>query len=493
METVQSLGFFLPELILTGALVLVIGFEFALKRRKAQVAGWLTGIGAAMAALAALGDASQGPALVFYGTAAVDPFLVFFRVFLSAVAVAVVVFTVPHARDEGAIGKRGGEFYALLLSTLLGGYLLVGAVHVVMVFIALELVSIPSYVMAGYFKDEKKGSEAAVKYVIYGAFASGAMLYGFSLLYGLTGELSIYGIGAALRSMDVGLASYAAVILVLAGVGYKISMVPFHFWAPDVYEGAPTPAAAFFSVGPKAAGVGLLLRLVWALGAGPLSEPAGTWVAGGGLDWSGLLAAFAVITMTLGNLGALWQKDLKRLIAYSGIAHAGYIVMGLAAFTGLAMQAVLVYLMAYYLANLAFFLIVDMVERESGSCGIDSFKGLLWRSPVLAAGLVVVLFSLTGLPPTIGFVGKWYLFMGLIQEQMYWLAVVGVVNSVISLWYYMRIVSTMWQGRDEVAAAPLKVDLAQVSLYGALTILAALGVIYWGPLVDLARYASGIF
>jgi NADH-quinone oxidoreductase subunit N len=186
MDTVQSLGFFLPELILTGTLLLVIVFEFALKRRKAQVAAWLTGIGAAMAALAALGNAGQVPTLVFFGTAVVDPFLVFFRFFLSMVAVAVIVFTVPHARDGGAIGKRGGEFYALLLSTLLGGYLLVGAVNVVMVFIALELVSIPSYVMAGYFKDEKKGSEAAVKYVIYGAFASGAMLYGFSLLYGLT-------------------------------------------------------------------------------------------------------------------------------------------------------------------------------------------------------------------------------------------------------------------------------------------------------------------
>jgi NADH-quinone oxidoreductase subunit N len=493
METVQSLGFFLPELILTGTLLLVIFFEFALKARKAQVAAWLTAIGAAMAALAALGDAGKVPTLVFYGTAVVDPYLVFFRVFLSAVAVALVVFTTPHAADDGVIGRRGGEFYALLTATLLGGYLLVGSVHVVMVFVALELVSIPSYVMAGYFKDQKKGSEASVKYVIYGAFASGAMLYGFSLLYGLTGELDLYRIGAALRSTEPGLGMYAAVILVLAGVGYKISMVPFHFWAPDVYEGAPTPAAAFFSIGPKAAGVGLLLRLVWALGAGPLSESTGTWIPAGGLDWSSLLAAFAVITMTLGNLGALFQTDLKRLIAYSGIAHAGYIVMGLAAFTGLAMQAVLVYLIAYYLANLAFFLIVDMVERESGSCAISSFRGLLWRSPVLGAGLIAVLFSLTGLPPTIGFVGKWYLFMGLIQQKMYWLAVVGVANSVVSLWYYMRIVSTMWQGREEVTPVPLRVHPVQVTLFGLLTVLAALGVVYWGPLVDIARSASGIF
>ena len=493
METVESLSYFLPELILTGTLALVIIFEFALKRNQAQVAAWLTGIGAAVAALAALGDAAGDPALIFYGTTAVDPFVVFFRFFLSAVAVAVVVFTVPHARDGGAIGKRGGEFYSLMLTTLLGGYLLAGAVNIVMIFIALELVSIPSYVMAGYFKANKKGSEASVKYVIYGAFASGAMIYGLSLLYGMTGKTDIYAIGASLRTLQPSIGLLAAAVLTLAGAGYKIGMVPFHFWAPDVYEGAPTPAAAFFAVGPKAAGVALLARLVWALGAGSLSEPVGTWVAAGGLSWRDILSALAVITMTLGNLSALFQNNLKRLLAYSGIAHAGYIIMGMAAFSGIGLTAVIFYLMVYYFANLAFFLIVDMVEQKTGSVDISAFQGFGLSNPMLGAGLVIVLFSLTGLPPTAGFAGKYYLFAALISQKMYWLALVGAANSVISLWYYMRVARAMFLGGWEEAGTPLRGNLAQTTLYTILVVPVLVFGIFWGPLADIARYAAGLY
>jgi NADH-quinone oxidoreductase subunit N len=494
METIESLSHFLPELILTGTLALVIVFEFVMKRNKARVAAWLVGIGAAIAAVAALGDAARDPVLIFYGSTAVDPFVVFFRFFLSAVAVTVVVFTIPHAADDGVIGRRGGEFYSLLLATLIGSYLLVGAANIVMIAIALELVSIPSYVMAGYFKDNSRGSEASVKYVIYGAFASGAMLYGLSLLYGMTGETSIYEIGSALRTIEPNLGLLAAAVLTLAGAGYKISMVPFHFWAPDVYEGAPTPAAAFFSVGPKVAGVALMVRLVWAFGAGPLSNSVETWVVAGGLSWTDILAAFAVITMTLGNLSALFQTNLKRLLAFSGIAHAGYILMGLAAFSGLGLRAVILYLMVYYLANLAFFLVVDMVEQKTGSVEIDEFRGLGWRNPMLGVALVIVLFSLTGLPPTAGFVGKLYLFSALISEKMYWLAIVGVFNSVISLWYYMRIARAMFlEDVGEESVAPLGTNLAQSVLLGALVVPVVIFGIFWGPLSDLARYAAGLY
>jgi NADH-quinone oxidoreductase subunit N len=493
METVESLSYFLPELILTGTLVLVIVLEFALKRNRAQVAAWIAGVGAAIAAVAALGDAGNDPALIFYGTTAVDQFVVFFRVFLSVVFVAVAVFTVPHARDDGAIGKRGGEFYALMLTTLLGGYLLVGAVNIVMIFIALEMVSIPSYVMAGYFKENERGSEASVKYVIYGAFASGAMIFGLSLLYGMTGQTDIYSIGEALRTMQPSLGLLGAAVLTLAGAGYKISMVPFHFWAPDVYEGAPTPAAAFFAVGPKAAGVALLIRMVWALGAGRLSEPIATWVAAGGLSWRDILSALAVITMTLGNLSALFQNNMKRLLAYSGIAHAGYIIMGLAAFSGMGLQAVLFYLVVYFFANLAFFLMVDIVEQKTGSVDISGFEGLGWRNPMLGAGLVIVLFSLTGLPPTAGFPGKYYLFAALISQQMYWLAIVGALNSVISLWYYMRIARAMFLGGWDVAGTPIKANLAQVTLYTVLIVPVLYFGLFWSRLVDLARFAAGIY
>ena len=494
METVQSLGFFLPELILTGALAVVIVLEFAVRRNRARVAAWFTGIGAAAAALAALGDAGNSPTLIFYGTTAVDSFVVFFRFFLSMVAIAVVVFTIPHAADDGKIGRRGGEFYSLMLATLLGGYLLAGAVNIVMIVIALELVSIPSYVMAGYFKDDARGSEASVKYVIYGAFASGTMLYGLSLLYGMTGQTDIYSIGAALRGMEPSLGLLAAAVLTLAGAGYKISMVPFHFWAPDVYEGAPTPAAAFFAVGPKAAGVALLIRIVWAFGAGPLSDSTGMWVVAGGLSWRDILAALAVITMTLGNLSALFQNNLKRLLAYSGIAHAGYIIMALAAFSGTAVQAVLLYLMVYFFANLAFFLLVDIVEQKTGTADIEGFKGLGWSNPVLASGLFLVLISLTGLPPTAGFPGKYYLFLAVIEQKMYWLAVVGAANSVVSLWYYMRVAKKMFmEGMGEEAGAPIKPHISQAVLYGVLVVPVLLLGIFWSPLVNLARFAAGIY
>ncbi len=494
METVESLRYFLPELILTGTLLLVIVVELALKRRKALAAAWLTGVGAAAAALAALGDVSQGPELIFYGTTVVDPFVVFFRIFFSVVAVGVIVFTAPHATDEGAIGRRGGEFYSLMLTALIGAYLLVGAVDVVMIFIALEMVSIPSYVMAGYFKEDRKGSEASTKYIIYGAFASGAMIYGFSLLYGLTGETNIYAMGRVLRTVDPSLGLLAAVVLTLAGAGYKMSMVPFHFWAPDVYEGAPTPAAAFFAVGPKAAGVALLVRLVWALGvAGPVSEPAGAWLAAGGFSWSSILAALAVVTMTLGNLAALLQTNLKRLLAYSGVAHAGYILLGLAAFSGRGLTAVLFYLMVYYFANLAFFLVVDMVEQEKGSVDIDAFEGLGWRKPMLGAGMVIVLLSLTGLPPTAGFIGKLYLFGALIEQKLYWLAVVGVANSVVSLFYYMRVARAMFLEHDEKVPARGPVSAVQSTLLVTLVVPVLIFGIFFGPLIDLARYASGLF
>lgn len=495
METVESLSYFIPELVLTGTLVLVIGAEFVLKRNRAVVAAWITAVGAAAAALLGLGDVSKSAAQVFYDATAVDAMVVFFRFFFSAVAVAVVVFTAPHAREDGAIGRRGAQFYALMMATLVGAYLLAGATDAVMVFIALELVSIPSYVMAGFFREDAKGAEASVKYVIYGAFASGTMFFGFSLLYGMTGHTNLYAIGTALRTMEPSLGLLTAAVLVLAGVGYKISMVPFHFWAPDVYEGAPTPAAAFFAVGPKAAGVALLIRFVWAFGAGPLSETTGLWTTAGGLDWSAILAVFSVITMTLGNLAALLQTNLKRLLAYSGVAHAGYILMGLAAFSGTGLQAVLLYLMVYYFANLGFFLIVDMVEQQSGSAEMSAFNDLGWRHPMLGVGMVIVLFSLTGLPPTAGFVGKWYLFAALIQQKIYWLAVAGVLNSVVSLWYYMRVAKAMWLdgGGETTAPAMGRLNLPQAALAVVLVVPVLIFGILWSPLADLAAYAAGIF
>jgi NADH-quinone oxidoreductase subunit N len=356
--------------------------------------------------------------------------------------------------------------------------------------ISLEMVSVTSYILAGFLKGNRRSSEAALKYVIYGAASSGVMVYGMSILYGLTGSTNIFRVADGLAIADpYPLATFAAIGFVLAGIGYKISAVPFHFWTPDVYEGAPTPVTAYLSVAPKAAGFAMMVRFFYS----GLSQATGTggWLPVAGLDWPSLLAALAVATMTFGNLAAIPQTNLKRLLAYSTIAHAGYMLMGFVVLSNQGVLAVLFYLGVYLVMNLGAFFVVITVAKQARGEDIAHYRGLAWRSPFLAVAMAIFLFSLIGLPPSAGFIGKLYLFAAVIRERFYWLAVVGVLNSVVSLYYYARILRTMFLDVPEGAVGRLTVPASAGALV-ALLAIPTLGLgIWWTPLWNLAARSLG--
>jgi NADH-quinone oxidoreductase subunit N len=351
-----------------------------------------------------------------------------------------------------------------------------------MIFLALEFVSITSYILTGFKRGDRRSAEAALKYVIYGATASGVMLFGFSYLYGLTGSLDITEIGAELARRLASTAQIPekltlclAAIMAFAGFAYKIAAVPFHMWCPDVYEGAPTPVTALLSVGPKAAGFAALVRFCMAV-FGQAGEP-----------WPALLGVVAAGTMTFGNLVAIHQDNLKRLLAYSSIAHAGYMLMAVMAFTSDAVAAVMFYLAVYILMNLGAFLVV-MAVRDGTKAreDIGAYQGLAQRNPLLAVTLTVFLLSLVGLPPLGGFIGKFYLFAALLKTARlgcYVLAVIGVVNSAVSLYYYARVIKAMFLvPADPAVTEPLRPDRAYSVLALVLAVLVlGLGV-YWTPL-----------
>jgi NADH-quinone oxidoreductase subunit N len=434
LSNLASVEFFLPELILSGAMLVVIVADLATRGRGRGLNLFLTLGSLAAATVAAFRLYQAPPALLFSDMIAIDPFAIYFKL-IFYVSTALVVIVAHYSSDT----RHGdlGEMCALLLAIAIGLSLMASAVDLVMMAIALEMVSIPSYVLAGFLKANRRSSEAALKYVIYGAASSGVMIYGMSILFGLTGETGVFGISAALAAQDhYRLTTLVAIGFVLAGIGFKISSVPFHFWTPDVYEGAPTPVTAFLSVGPKAAGFAMMVRFFYAGLA--QSDGHGLWLPVAGLDWPALLAALAAATMTFGNLAAIPQNNLKRLLAYSTIAHAGYMLMGFVVLSDQGVLAVLFYLGVYLVMNLGAFFVVITVARQARGEDIAHYRGLVWRSPFLAVAMAAFLFSLIGLPPSAGFIGKLYLFAAVIQEKYYWLAVVGVLNSVVSLYYYAR-------------------------------------------------------
>jgi NADH-quinone oxidoreductase subunit N len=321
------------------------------------------------------------------------------------------------------------------------------------------------------------------------------MIYGISWIYGITGSLDYAKINHILWSSSGNrLAVFISLVMMLAGFGYKIAAVPFHMWSPDVYQGAPTPVTGFLSVASNAAGFAMLIRFFYA----GISKPGegGSW-AFLPVDWPQLLLVISIVTMTLGNLAALGQKNLKRLLAYSGIAHAGYMLMGFVVLNNDGLSAMLFYLVVYLIMNLGAFLVVIIVANNTGREDVDGYRGLAWRGgawPALA--MAVFLFSLTGLPPLAGFVGKFFLFAAVIKAKLYWLAVIGVLNSVVSLYYYARIVKTMFldfpEG-TEGTEGTVRVDLHNGALLGVLTMFTILLGIYWGPVFSYTSRSLGFF
>jgi NADH-quinone oxidoreductase subunit N len=482
----------LPEVVLTGAIfgILILDLLLRQHRHRGTILLAAACVGLAAAGLAIAG-VPVGPQPLFYGMLVADGFALFVKGLVIAAALVGVILAAlsPELRRN-----QYGEYLILILCLTLGLCLLASAQNLLMLYLSLELVSLPSYILAGFRHGDRKSSEAALKYVVFGAAASGLMLYGFSLLYGLAGTLDLPGIGETVVArglsggVDAQLLVVIAVLLSVAGFAFKVAAVPFHMWCPDVYEGAPTPFVAFLSVAPKAAGFAALVRF-FLVGFG---QPAG-FPAAGEFPWPLVLGILAMATMTVGNFAAIGQNNVKRLLAYSSIAHAGYLLMAVAVGSPLAIRGVLLYLPIYLLMNMGAFLVVMAVRERTGSESIDAYRGLGSRAPYLAVVMAIFLFSLTGIPPFAGFIGKFFLFAAALQTKsafFYVVAVVGVLNSVVSLYYYMRIVRACFlEKADDGAGTTLFVGSPARALMGVLAVPTLVLGIWWGPLLNVVEKA----
>ncbi len=438
--------YFLPESILIGTVCLLFLVTLGVSRKNQKNLAWLAGLGILGALAALVPVARHESTLLFQGMVAHDGFATFFKFVFLASTLAVVVMSYL---DRGLEGLPMGEYYGLVLTSVVGMFLLASATDFIMIFLALEMVSIPTYILVVFRKERRDSSEAALKYVVYGSISGAVMAYGLSLFYGLTGSTAIADLTHIAVSGADSAVLVIAGILTFAGFAYKMAAVPMHFWTPDIYQGAPTAVTAFLSVGSKAAGFAGFVRFLVAMNMGEGLVGADT--VNITLDWTTILAIVSAVTMTLGNLGALYQTDVKRMFAYSSIAHAGYLLMGVAALTGIGTYAglspagaVSYYFLAFTFMNLGAFTGVILVANRTGNESIDAYRGLGKRAPILAVCLTICLISLIGIPPTAGFVGKFLLIQVAIGGQLYWLAVLAGINTAISAYYYLRIVKNMF-------------------------------------------------
>lgn len=432
----------LPEIgiIVLAGIILVLDL-FLRNREGRSILGWVSAVGLLVIAGLSIVFSNPGEeaSLMWGGMLRFDSAGFVFRLLFLAGASLTSLFAVE---SEGL--REKGEFYILLLVSTLGMSFMASSADLIMLYLAIETTSIPLYILAGFVMKDQKSVESGIKYLLFGAMTSAVLLFGLSFIYGFTGTTNLYaianGIGAAQIPHSLVI---VALLLVLVGFGFKISAAPFHFWAPDVYEGAPSPVAGFLSTASKAAGFAVLLRVLLSA----FTEYSPVWIyAIGGLS---------VLSMFIGNLLALSQKNIKRLLAYSSIAQAGYILIGVAANTPFGTSGAIYYLISYLLTNLAAFGIVTLIGRVTGSDQISSYAGLSRRSPALALGLLVSLLSLGGIPPFAGFFGKLLVFGSAIQAQQYWLAAVGIINSAIGLYYYLVVLKVVYLYRSEEESKPV--------------------------------------
>ena len=492
-QILKDIQLFYPEITLMVTLCVAIIGDLIF-RRTPIVTSTIVMLGFVVTGVMVIGEAGVH-ASIFGNMVAVDSFAYFFKLVIIISAILIVVFSLGSA-ELNTGHRRLGEYYSLLVALTLGMMLMTGASNLLMMYLSLELSSISSYILSGYTREAPDSSEASLKYVIYGALSSGLMLYGISIIYGLTGSLDIYTINQVLAQGHYNtIALLIAGVLAMAGFGYKISAVPFHFWTPDVYEGAPITITAFLSVASKAGGFAMMIRFfkVAFIDSSVVALPAGTWASLKGFEWYQLIAVLSVLTMTFGNLVAIWQNNLKRLLAYSSIAHAGYMLMGVVVLSNDGLAAILLYFVVYLFMNLGAFYIVMIIADKIGSEDIEDYKGLGPRAPFITVALAVFLVSLTGLPPTAGFVGKLYLFAALLNHGWVWLAVVGALNSVVSLYYYVRIFRNMYLRIPEQQAAPLGFTMMQKATVLVLLVPTLLLGLYFTPLAQLAQASVRIF
>jgi len=483
-----NLELFAPELSLVAFAVVVILLDLFTERKGilpvVSFAGLLVAIGLTLAMW------GGSPSAIFNGMLLVDNFAIFFKVLFLGIACFIILASVDYVAK---LPRFKGEYYALILLSTLGMMLMSATGELISIYIALELTSISLYVLVGILKDPKS-SEASLKYLLLGAVASAVLLFGMALVFGMTGQTKLAEIALAIQSMspELLLASPAlllGIVLLVAGFGFKIAAVPFQMWVPDVYEGAPTPITAYLSVASKAAGFAIILRVFYSAFGMP------QWLS---LDWGIVFAVLAAVSMTLGNILAIPQTNIKRMLGYSSIAQAGYLMVGLAtvgvspAVDILGRSGVLFFLASYALANLAAFTAIIAISNKINSDEIADYSGMIKRSPGLSVALTLGLISLIGMPPAAGFMAKFYIFSSAVNHGLLWLVIIAVINSVISAYYYLRVVKMMWMGEaastEKVSSsAALKVALA-VSCIGVLLLGLAPGFV-----MKLAQLATSMF
>jgi NADH-quinone oxidoreductase subunit N len=483
-----NLSLFIPEIALAATVVLVILLDLFVRGK--YTARWLSLAGLIAAGVFSVmmwGD--DNPAL-FNNMLAVDNFAIFFKLLFAGIAFMVILASKDYVKK---FERFQGEYYALILLSTLGMMLMAAAADLISLYVALELTSISLYVLVSLLKD-KKSTESALKYLLLGAVASAVLLYGMALVFGVTGETQLTAIAQSLHATGINTpafkpALFLGIVLMIAGFGFKIAAVPFQMWVPDVYEGAPTTITAYLSVGSKAAGFAIILRVFFSAFSTPFSLSH---------DWGIVFAVLSVISMIVGNVAAIPQTNIKRMLGYSSIAQAGYLMVGLATF-GLAMSSslweesgVLFFLASYALTNLGAFIAIIVISGKIDSDNIADYAGMGKRAPLLALALTLCLVSLIGIPPAAGFMAKFYIFSLAAKHGLLWLVVIAAVNSVISAYYYLRVVKVMWFGEaaatDKVPSSIAPIIALAICCFGVLL----LGIIP-GLLMRLSELASYLF
>jgi len=481
----------LPEIFLFVWALVVVTFDLGTKRKTGSTVGYLALLGLVVTGVILIFTGyGRGFGNMFFN----DPLALFFKmIFLGASFMAIgSSFGLTHQK----IVNHRGEYFGLILFSTVGMMFLSSSNELLSLYIGLELTTIPLFVLAAFFKDDKLSVEAGVKYLVVGAFSSALLLYGLSFLYGLSGttDILLMKVNLAVTQLkfegNIGIILIMTIMLLLAGIGFKLSLPPFHQWAPDVYEGSPTPVAAFLSVGSKAAGLVAFAKIM-VNGLYVFYDPVMT-----PNDWGILVGVLAAAAMILGNVVAIRQNNIKRMLAYSSIAQVGYIMIGMLSFNELGMSSVAFYIFTYMFANMGAFAVVAFFEDKTGSCQIESYSGLAKSSPLLAAAMAVFMLSLAGIPPLAGFLAKFYVFAAAIKmagtdsayHWLYWLVGIGLLTSVFALYYYANVIKTMYFSTSD---SPYKLRLTAPALM--VVLIGLVGVFLFGLYPEpIMKFASNI-
>jgi len=485
----NSLKYIKPEIAITTVIVLIVTVDLIWQKKKSLLP-WISLAGLIVTAIYVIEqfgmNASAFTANGTMGMITADPFGAFFKIIVILASVIIVFFSLTSDEIKNVF-DRHGEYYTLIFGMILGMFFMISASDLILIYLSLELVSLSSYILAGFTKQSLRNSEASLKYVIYGGVSSGIMLFGISIIYGMTGTTNLYMLNSFFQSPQFsGFVFWLACILIFAGIGFKISAAPFHFWTPDVYEGAPITITAYLSIASKAAGFALLIRFIKVTFIESV-DVSGHWQLLNLIDWKSFLILISILTMTLGNFAALWQSNMKRLLAYSSIAHAGYLLLGLAVLSDQGLTAILIYFAVYAFMNLGAFFVVMLIANKIGSEEIEDYKGLGYSMPLLSFSIGVFLISLTGIPPTAGFIAKLYLFIALVDANMIAVAVIALLNTVVSLYYYIKVLKNMYLVRPEKEMPSIPVSPAAFAMLMFLLIPILVFGIYFTPLVNFAK------